>query len=210
MHYIYLHGFLSGANSYKGSYLRERFAEAGLTLHTPDLNGGDFERLTLTGQLQIIGELAESLPGELTLLGSSMGGYLAALFAEENQRVKQMALIAPAFQFATRYLARMDKTMLQRWREEGYLQVYHHAYREHRRLHYHILEDARAYDRMKLQRQLPTLILQGVNDESVDYRLSVKYLQTHPSARLLLLNADHQMIGEVETIWEYTRRFLRI
>lgn len=210
MHYLYLHGFLSGAKSYKGSYLREKFAAQGLALHTPDLNGGDFEHLTLSGQLNIIRELAESLPGELTLLGSSMGGYLAALFAEENLRVKQMVLLAPAFQFAARYLARMDKTMLQKWREEGYLKVYHHAYREHRRLHYHILEDAQQYDRLELRRQLPALLIHGVKDEAVDYRLSVEYLQTHPPARLLLLNADHQMIGEVETIWEYTRHFLQI
>lgn len=210
MHYIYLHGFLSGANSYKGSYLREKFAGQGLTLHTPDLNGGDFERLTLTGQLNIIRALADSLPSELTLLGSSMGGYLAALFAEENPRVKQLALIAPAFQFATRYQARMEKTVLQKWREEGYLNVYHHAYREQRRLHYHILKDAQQYDQRELRRQLPALLIHGVNDEAVDYQLSVAYLKTHPSARLVLLNADHQMIAEVETIWEYTRNFLGI
>lgn len=210
MHYLYLHGFLSGANSYKGSYLREKFAAQGLALHTPDLNGGDFEHLTLSGQLNIVRELALALPGDLTLLGSSMGGYLAALFAEENLRVKQMVLIAPAFQFAARYLARMDKAILQKWRKEGYLKVYHHAYREHRRLHYRILQDAQPYDCLELRRQLPALLIHGVNDEVVEYQLSVEYLKTHPSAGLLLLNADHQMIGEVERIWEYSRHFLQL
>jgi len=72
------------------------------------------------------------------------------------------------------------------------------------------LEDARQYDRRVLQRQLPALILHGLRDEAVDYRLSIEYLQAHPSAQLMLLNSDHQMIADTETIWEYTRLFLGI
>lgn len=210
MNYIYLHGFLSDANSYKGSYLREKFAENGLTLHTPDLNGGDFEHLTLTGQLEIIRALTDALEGDLTLLGSSMGGYLAALLAEDRPRIKRMVLIAPAFQFTNRYMARMDKSLLDKWRKEGYIEIYHHAYRKNRRLHYGILEDARQYDRRVLQRQLPALIFHGLRDDTVDYRLSIEYLQTHPSAQLMLLNSDHQMIADTDTIWRYIRLFLGI
>jgi hypothetical protein len=121
-----------------------------------------------------------------------------------------MALIAPAFQFATRYLAQMDPDILQRWENEGFIEVYHHGYRENRRLHYAILEDAKQYDQIALKRQLPALLIHGIHDETVDYRLSVKYVDAHPSAHLLLLNSDHQMIKDVETIWQYTRFFLEI
>ncbi|MCB0299281.1 MAG: esterase, partial [Calditrichaeota bacterium] len=33
MNYIYLHGFASSPKSYKGSYIQQRFAEIGKTLH---------------------------------------------------------------------------------------------------------------------------------------------------------------------------------
>jgi pimeloyl-ACP methyl ester carboxylesterase len=210
MHYIYLHGFVSGVNSYKGSYLRQQFSQQGLTLHTPDLNGGDFEHLTLTGQLDIIRTLTDSLEGDIIMLGSSMGGYLCALFAEENPRVKQMLLIAPAFQFVTRYLAKMDQAVLQRWKKDGFIEVYHYPSRRNRRLFYGIIEDAKQYDRIVLKRQLPTLIIHGINDEAVDYQLSVEYLNSHPPAHLFLLNSDHQMLKDIETIWKHTRLFLDI
>jgi pimeloyl-ACP methyl ester carboxylesterase len=210
MHFIYLHGFLSGANSYKGSFLRQKFAERGITLHTPDLNDGDFEHLTLSGQLDVIRTLAASLEGDITMLGSSMGGYLCVLFAEENPRVKQMVPIAPAFQFVTRYLAGMDPDILQRWEKESFIEVYHYASRQNRRLHYGILEDAKQYDRIVLKRQLPALVIHGIRDDTVDYQLSVEYLNSHPAAQLILLNSDHQLIKDVETIWKYIQSFLDI
>ena len=208
MHYLYLHGFCSGADSFKGSYFRERFAEQGRTLHTPDLNGDDFEHLTMTGQLALIRELAASLPGKLTVLGSSMGAYLAALFAEEEPRVSRLVMIAPAFGFAARREAELDPGVLETWREKGYLEIYHYAYQKTCRLHYGILDDARQYDRRSLQRRLPALPIHGLRDDSVDYRLSIDYLEHHPGAELLLLNGDHTLTDEVGRLWSHLRRFL--
>ncbi|HQV33840.1 MAG TPA: YqiA/YcfP family alpha/beta fold hydrolase, partial [Calditrichia bacterium] len=39
MNYLYLHGFCSGPGSFKGQYLKEKFARKNLVLQTPDLNG---------------------------------------------------------------------------------------------------------------------------------------------------------------------------
>ncbi|MCB9086834.1 MAG: alpha/beta fold hydrolase [Calditrichae bacterium] len=208
MHYLYLHGFTSGASSYKGGYFRERFAEKGQTLHTPDLNGGDFEHLTLSSQLAIVEALADSLDGDLTLLGSSMGAYVAALFAEHHPRVRQLVLIAPAFQFTTRYLKQMDPAVLENWRKSGFIKIFHHAYGENRRLHYGIVEDAARHDANPLARQLPALLIHGLHDEPVPYRYSIDYLADHPGARLLLLSSDHQMADQVEVIWQYVAHFL--
>lgn len=210
MHYLYLHGFTSGANSFKGGYLRERFAEKGQRLHTPDLNGGDFEHLTLSSQLAIVERLAASLDGELTLLGSSMGAYVAALFAETQSRVRRLVLIAPAFQFTSRYLKQMDPGVLAGWRRSGFIKVFHHAYGENRRLHYGIVEDAARHDANPLARQLPALLIHGLRDEPVPYRYSIDYLAAHPEARLLLLNSDHQMNDQVEVIWQYVEHFLAL
>ncbi len=210
MNYVYLHGFLSGKHSFKGSFFRKKFTEYGLILHIPDLNDGDFEHLTFSSQLNVIEKLVNAFDGDVTLLGSSMGGYLATLFAEQNPRVKQLILIAPAFQFVSRFVAGMNKITLQKWKEAGYIEVYHHDYQENRPLHYGIVEDARQYDRMELQRQLPCLIFHGINDEVVNYQLNIDYLKLHSSAHLVLLNADHQMKNEVEVMWTYLKHFLNI
>ncbi len=210
MNYIYLHGFASGANSYKGTFLRKRFAERGRTLHTPDLNGGDFEHVTLTRQLQLIRRQVDSLPGEITLMGSSMGGYLAALFARDCERVRRLVLLAPAFQFVSRFLERLPEETLRQWQKEGYLTVFHYSANENRRLHYGIIEDARQYDQQVLNRQIPALLIHGRNDESVPYTLSIEYLKQNSAAQLLLLNSDHSLTADVETIWQQVQLFLDI
>lgn len=210
MNYVYLHGFCSGANSYKGSYLRDRFSRSGIKLHTPDLNGDDFEHLTISNQLEIIDQLVTSLDGPITLFGSSMGGYLASLYAENSSKVSELILIAPAFQFVTRYLNRLDAETLDHWKKDGYLAIFHYAYQENRKLHYGILTDAAQYDQQPLTRQIPALIIHGLNDESVPYNLSIEYLANHPQTDLILLNGDHSLTDHIETIWRYIDQRLSV
>jgi predicted esterase YcpF (UPF0227 family) len=98
---VYLHGFASGPSSKKARFFRERFAELGIGLEVPDLAEGKFEQLTITGQLQVI---ERTCRGEaVSLIGSSMGGYLAALYAAGHAEVERLVLMAPAFSFPTRW-----------------------------------------------------------------------------------------------------------
>ena len=79
---LYLHGFASGPGSSKARFFRQRLEAAGGRVEIPDLAAGDFEHLTLTGQLAVIERAAG---GEaVSLIGSSMGGYLAALYAQRH------------------------------------------------------------------------------------------------------------------------------
>ncbi|MFQ5583221.1 MAG: YqiA/YcfP family alpha/beta fold hydrolase, partial [Calditrichia bacterium] len=156
----------------------------------------------------IIKELAGMLQGDITLIGSSLGAYLACLFAQSDHCVKQLVLIAPAFQFISRQEKVLGRDVLDKWRETGSLEVYHYEYQENRRLHYGIIDDVRKYDRQPLTRKLPALLMHGINDRSVPYRLSIDYLKINPEARLLLLNSDHTMTEIVETLYQYTEHFL--
>ncbi|MGH1364526.1 MAG: YqiA/YcfP family alpha/beta fold hydrolase [Calditrichia bacterium] len=208
MEYIYLHGFCSGANSYKGSYMRKRFAEKGIELQTPDLNGDDFSTLTLSRQLKQLEQLISKTSGRVTLMGSSMGAFLAALMAERTEKIEKLVLLAPAFRFAARYIDRLDPEILQNWREKGYIEVFHYAYAETRRLNYDIVNDARQYDDVSFQKTQPTLLLHGIHDDSVPYSLSIAYMQQNNQASLVLLNTDHQMTDSVEAIWKHISLFL--
>jgi len=107
LRYIYLHGFLSGPSSNKGVFLSQQFQKDGIDLLRPDLNGGDFEHLTITSQLKIIDNIIQSSEEDITMLGSSLGGFLAALAAERWPQVKKLVLMAPAFDFVKRYFDRL-------------------------------------------------------------------------------------------------------
>ena len=107
---IYLHGFASGPQSSKAQFFRARFAGLGIHLEIPALDGGDFENLTITGQLDVLAQVAGDQP--VTLIGSSMGGYLAALFAARHSNVEKLVLMAPAFGFARRWAERLGEESL--------------------------------------------------------------------------------------------------
>src|SRR5437899_8000134 len=94
---VYLHGFASGPQSSKAQFFRRKFAERGVTLRIPQLDEGDFEGLTISGQLGVIERAAAAAP--VSLIGSSLGGYLGALYAARHPEVEWLVLLAPAFQF---------------------------------------------------------------------------------------------------------------
>src|SRR5207249_4768670 len=114
---IYLHGFASGPSSSKARFFRDRLTAAGANVEIPDLAAGDFEHLTLTKQLAGIERAAHGDP--VALIGSSMGGYLAALYAARHREVERIVLLAPAFRFSKRWNERYDAHELEKWRREG-------------------------------------------------------------------------------------------
>src|ERR1700693_2492947 len=102
---LYLHGFASGPSSSKARYFREHLERAGAIVEVPDLAAGDFEHLTITGQLEVIGRVVSG--AAIPIIGSSMGGYLAALYASRHPEVPKLVLMAPAFGFARRWAERL-------------------------------------------------------------------------------------------------------
>ena len=93
---LYLHGFASGPSSSKAGFFRHGLERAGAQIAVPDLADGDFERLTITRQLDVIRRAAPD--GVVSLIGSSLGGYLAALYAARHAEVERLVLWA---EFAT-------------------------------------------------------------------------------------------------------------
>jgi len=117
-HFIYLHGFASSPQSNKAQFFRKRFEEKGLELEIPSLDGGDFTHLTITGQLQIVDAAAAGRHAEqpTILIGSSLGGYLAALYAARHADIGRLVLLAPALRFPSRWGERYSPEELARWR----------------------------------------------------------------------------------------------
>jgi len=207
MRYLYLHGFASGPTSSKATYFRERFGELGLALEVPDLTSGDFAHLTITGQLSVV---ERTLAGQAAcLIGSSLGGYLAALYAARHPEVARVVLLAPAFGFARRWPQRLGERAVQAWRETGWLTVYHYARKEEARVHYALLEDGLRYEEFPPVKQ-PVLVFHGTRDEVAPASLSEEFRALHPHAELRLFDSGHELSDVLEPMWQQTRRFLHL
>jgi len=198
MRTIYLHGFASGPASKKATFFRHHLP----SLEIPDLSAGDFEHLSISSQIDVIDQLAAGEP--VNLIGSSMGGYLAALYAARHAEVAKLVLLAPAFAFARNWAAAPEA---ESWRTTGFLDVYHYGEKCKRRLSYQLIEDALQYDDFPDFRQ-PALIFHGIHDTVVPPGLSGKFAGAHPNARLSLLNSDHELLNVLDSIWQEADPFL--
>ena len=198
MRILYLHGFASGPASTKAAFFSHRIP----SLEIPDLAAGDFEHLTITSQLQVIERLAAGDP--VSLIGSSMGGYLAALYAARHAEAGKVILMAPAFGFGRRWA---DTAEGHAWREAGFLDVYHYGDKRNRRLSYQLLEDGLRYEEFPDFKQ-PALIFHGIHDTVVPPRASADFAASHPNARLRLLDSDHELLNVLEIIWKEAGPFL--
>jgi uncharacterized protein len=187
---LYFHGFASSPESGKARFFASYFRARGLELEIPDLADGDFEHLTLTGQLDVIARLARRQP--VSLIGSSLGGYLAALYASTHPEVRRAVLLAPAFGFGQRLPEALGDQAVAEWRRTGWRTVFHYGEGRPRRLHYGVLEDARRYPACPGFSQ-PALIFHGVHDDVVPPAFSETFAAAHPNARLEVLDSGHEL-----------------
>jgi pimeloyl-ACP methyl ester carboxylesterase len=202
---VYLHGFASGPASKKAQFFRQRFAQLGIGLDIPDLADGAFERLTITGQLRVIERASRGEP--VTLIGSSMGGYLAALFAARHAEVEKLVLMAPAFCFSTRWPETLGQPAMEEWQRTGVLKVFHYGQGGTVELGYQLIEDGRRYEDFPEVRQ-PTLVFQGKNDSVVPSDLAVEFARRTPQAQLHLMESDHELLNALDDMWMETEKFL--
>jgi uncharacterized protein len=171
----------------------------------PDLAGGDFERCTITSQLASVERLAAGRP--VVLIGSSLGGYVAALFAARHPEVTRLVLMAPAFGFPRRWPERLGPARLELWRSTGWIEVFHYGEGRARKLRYRFLEDGAGYEDYPDFRQ-PALIYHGIHDDVVPVRYSEQFVATHPNSRLEVLESGHELHNVLEEMGSGVARFL--
>ena len=204
MKVIYLHGFASSPQSSKAQFFAERFRERGVECAVPQLDGGDFSHLTITGQLRVIEQEAQGQP--VRLIGSSLGGYLAALYASRRPETDRVVLLAPAFCFGTLYPRELGAEAMRDWQLTGKRQIFHYGFNEERTLGYELISDAADYPDYPLVQQ-PALVIHGRKDVVVPPSLSENFCAAHPNAKLMLLDSDHQLTDVTETLWSETAAF---
>lgn len=199
---IYLHGFASGPQSRKARFFHERLSAHGHILETPDLAAGDFEHLTIGKQLKLVEELLSNQPA--TLIGSSLGGYLAALYASRHPEVRRLVLLAPAFGFTHHWKDTLSQKALDNWRNTGVLPVYHYGEQRMRQLDYGIVEESEHWPAAPVSPH-PAHIFHGLRDTVVPASVSQSYVALSRHVRLTLVDSDHELTSALEEIWASCR-----
>lgn len=202
---VYLHGFASGPGSKKARFFGDRFRELGIGMDVPDLAEGHFERLTISGQLGVVERACRGEP--VWLLGSSMGGYLAALYAARHAEVEKVVLMAPAFCFSKRWAETLGAEAMEEWKRSGALPVFHYSEGRQANLGYQLVEDGLQYEDYPGVEQ-PALVFHGKHDTVVPPEYSVEFARRHPGAILHLMESDHELTTVLDEMWMETEAFL--
>lgn len=208
--FIYLHGFASGPGSKKATEFKKRFDSASISLTVPDLEGGDFQRLTLSKQMKIITACMDLYPDKrFGLIGSSMGGYLSVLMAQMRQEVAAIYIMAPGFNFLKRWRGMVQGHLKGSNAIPDLIPVFHYRYNKDMLLSTDIFRDAEKWDRLALDRKLPTRIVHGIHDDTVGIIESRKFAELHPMCQLQELDSDHQLLSHIDWIVEDVLNFFR-
>jgi uncharacterized protein len=205
MRVLYLHGFASSPGSHKAQFFATRLASCGISLEIPQLDEGDFERLTITRQLSALERLLRREPA--SLIGSSLGGYLAALYAAHHPEIHRLVLLAPAFDFHRLWVTSLGPERLALWRDTGVMPVFHYGAAREMPLAFEFMNDAARFPPFPHFHQ-PALLFHGARDPVVPIEHSALFAAAHPHVRLFRLDSGHELTDVLDEIWRESQAFL--
>jgi pimeloyl-ACP methyl ester carboxylesterase len=206
---IYLHGFASSVHSSKATYLGERLRARGVDVRVPDLNLPNFSTLTVTRMLERTREVMDESRTPVTLIGSSLGGYVAVNAAARwPDRIARLVLMAPALDFREQGLSAPGGGTLEDWERDGRVMVFHFGYGRILPIDYGLYRDALRYDAMTANVVAPVLIFQGRRDTVVSPSVVERWAAARPGVELHLLDDDHQLATSLPHMGDRIEAFL--
>ncbi|MFB6263356.1 MAG: YqiA/YcfP family alpha/beta fold hydrolase [Bradymonadaceae bacterium] len=212
MKYAYLHGFASSSKSEKGRELAARFADRGVELKLPELNEPSFAELTYTGMIRALDEfVAEHGADEpWRFVGSSMGGYIAARWSEQNPgRVDRMLLLCPGFDFPARWREILGDEGLEEWKRDGDF-LFMDPEGKLEAVHWELYEDAVESHPSYPDTDVPIRIIHGERDSIVELTTSRNFVDEHEDAEVVMVDDDHKLYDSVDRITEEAFDFFDI
>ncbi|MBA2480778.1 MAG: alpha/beta fold hydrolase [Planctomycetes bacterium] len=195
---LYLHGFASSPKTAKGVALGRRLAPSLTSYAIPDLEAGDFRGMTMDLLAERAVRAVDALPGDgepVLVIGSSLGGYIAAWLAASGRipRVGALLVIAPAFGFTDSWATRLGADGIAAWRRDGERTFFHHASERDMPLGSAFYDSCVPLPALPAQAPMPVVIVHGRQDDSVDHRQSVAYATARERVELHLVEGDHRL-----------------
>jgi pimeloyl-ACP methyl ester carboxylesterase len=143
--------------------------------------------------------------GAVSFVGSSYGGLIALHYAHRFGGVERLLLLAPRLCWLSGGLS--EEELLQ-WQKTGIISMYHPAFEQELPLRYDIQADGLGYLET-IPPPAPTLIIHGRHDTTVPTDDSRQYAAGFPQrVRLIEVDADHDLNGHLEFIWDHVQSFL--
>ncbi len=198
--WLWLHGLGSVRSGEKSTSLLAHARTRGERFLRIDMRGhGESSgRVGAVPLSHVIADLVHLLDhcGETVVVGTSLGGLVGAYAtALRPERVRALALVAPAFGLMSNLAALLDS--------EGCLTTSNGVRFP---VLADVLADALALDERSLPRRLsvPVLLAHGTADEVIPHRASERFFAAIPHARkqlCLIQDGDHRLAAAAPTIW---------
>lgn len=189
LNYMYIHGWGVGPEGAKCKFMREYLGPA-ITVHSFNWHSPSYADTTITTALQTLVGNMEALGGKKrwNVVGSSVGGYLAALLVQQRpDLVNRVILLAPSFD----NLAGWTGAMLQEnpdWGDgEHQLDAceveppkgpYNNTGDKSGGVRFQFIKDLRQYPPYP-QIACPTVVVHAVDDQEVDVDFSLNFVRLH-------------------------------
>ena len=177
-----------------------------LNLRQPSL-----EHLRFSAMMNTVRDVIGNDRERVVLIGSSLGGLAAARVAEQDPRVCALVLLAPAFRMFERWREKMTDDQWRAWRETGWLEIDDYAEKTRSRIDFDFIREASAIDQRSNgwpDVRVPTLILHGTGDESVEIELSRTFAKDKKHVTLIELDDDHSLGNSIGAICRACDEFL--
>ncbi|MBK6941948.1 MAG: alpha/beta fold hydrolase [Planctomycetes bacterium] len=215
---LFLPGFGSVRSGSKATRIGRALAARGARMLALDYEGhgdssGAFATMSVSRHLRdafaVIAAMAHSTP--LTLIGSSLGGLVAARAAAKLQpHVERLALIAPAFGFRERFEHRLGGDALGHWERTNVLRYSGEFFSAE--LAFDLLRDARTLDEDELARaiEVPTLLVHGSADATVPLECSehVARVWQAPLRFVRFDGGDHRLESFIDPLTDLIAEFV--
>ncbi len=173
---LFITGFLSKRWGTKSKALAELCGEQNWGFCCFDFRGngdseGAFKDYTLSDWVddaRRVLQLIEDGP-PLTLIGSSLGGWLAWMLGQEFSQVRQLVLLAPAFNMMGKHAKKISPSRREQWETTGWMPWADDALHKDFPLSWKWVEESEALwdQRFHSLRRVPTTILHGLQDDVI-------------------------------------------
>jgi pimeloyl-ACP methyl ester carboxylesterase len=207
--WLYLHGFASGPNSTKGVAIEKHYAARGIAMTRLDLRQPSLEHLRLSAMIDHVRQAIGGERDRAIVWGSSLGALCAARVSDRDARVCALVLLAPAFRIAERWRMRGEAEW-RKWQQTGWLEIDDYATKRRARVDFGFWEDAARVDEGWPDVRVPTLIIHGRNDETVDVELSREWARGKNWVRLVEADDGHELVASLPLITAEADAFLRL